>query len=288
MTPSAAALDLTNRAAVLVTFDLATFAAGGDVAAVLAFLQERCQRTATLSGQVVWSLTDRERQRCLARTPLTDLRAARDGAATVPQTPVQAALDQSLAGGWTVRELEDLTPEQARALTVVAAWWDGHHPAIPDLQQATLLSDRLNLFADIKSMAADHFVGRSDILGELRQHFSQPGSPAFALHGLGGIGKSALVARHVTWAIDALGGPGAYAAVLDFDDPTLNPGYPLDIVNRIVNLVGRQAADQTGRAWTGSPRSRSTPPRRPGSASRRRPRPPAVRRAPRLSNWSAI
>ncbi|MGH3177207.1 MAG: AAA family ATPase [Streptosporangiaceae bacterium] len=240
MTASATALDLTTRAAVLVNFELASFAAGSDVTAVLAFLQERCQRTVTPSGQVVWSLTDRERRRCLARVPLTDLRAARDGAATVPQTPVQAALDQSLAGGWTVRDLEDLTPEQARALSVVAAWWDGHHSAVPDLRQATLLADRLNLFADIRSMAADHFVGRSDILGELRQHFNQPGSRAFAVHGLGGIGKSALVARHVTWAIDALGGPGAYAVVLDFDDPTLNPAYPLDIVNRIVNLVSRQ------------------------------------------------
>ena len=241
MTPSAAALDLTNRAAVLVTFDLASFAADSDVAAVLAFLQERCQRTVTPSGQVIWNLTDRERQRCLAKVPLPDLLAARDVAATVPETPVQAALDKSLAGGWTARELEDLSPGQARALSVVAAWWDGHHPAVPDLREATLLADRLNLFADLRSMAADHFVGRSDILGELRQHFHQPGSRAFAVHGLGGIGKSALVARHVTWAIDALGGPGAYAAVLDFDDPTLNPGYPLDIVYRIISLVARQA-----------------------------------------------
>jgi hypothetical protein len=241
VTASATALDLTTRAAVLATFELATFAADSDVPAVLAFLQERCQRTTTPSGQVVWSLTDRERRRCLARVPLTDLRAARDGAAGVSRTPVQAALDQSLAGGWTARDLENLNPEQARALSVVAAWWDGHHPAVPDLRQAMLLADRLNLFADIRSMAADHFVGRSDILGELRQHFSQPGARAFAVHGLGGIGKSALVARHVTWAIGTRGGPGAYAAVLDFDDPTLNPGYPLDIVNRIVNLVSRQA-----------------------------------------------
>jgi hypothetical protein len=111
VTASATALDLTTRAAVLATFELATFAADSDVAAVLAFLQERCQRTTTPSGQVVWSLTDRERRKCLARVPLTDLRAARDGAATVSRSPVQAALDQSLAGGWTARELEDLTPE---------------------------------------------------------------------------------------------------------------------------------------------------------------------------------
>jgi hypothetical protein len=241
MTPSSTALDLTTRAAVLVTFELAAFAADSDVSAVLAFLQERCQRTATPSGQVIWSLTDRERRRCLAKAPLADLRDARAGAAAVPQTPVQAALDKSLEGGWTAAELQDLTPEQARALSVVAAWWDGHHPQVPDPQEALLLADRLDLFADITSMAADHFVGRLDILAELRRHFSQPDSPAFAVHGLGGIGKSALIARHVTWAIGTPGGPGAYAAVLDFDDPTLNPAYPLDVVNRIINLVGRQA-----------------------------------------------
>lgn len=242
MTASATALDLTTRAAVLATFELATFAADSDVTAVLAFLQERCQRTTTPSGQVIWSLTDRERRRCLAKVPLADLRDARASAVAVPQTPVQAALDKSLEGGWTAAELQDLTPEQARALSVVAAWWDGHHPAVPDIQQATLLADRLNLFADIRSMAADHFVGRLDILGELRHHFSQPVARAFAVHGLGGIGKSALVARHVTWAIGTRPGePGAYAAVLDFDDPTLNPGYPLDVVNRIVNLISRQA-----------------------------------------------
>jgi hypothetical protein len=56
------------------------------------------------------------------------------------------------------------------------------------------------------------------------------------------MGKSALIARHVVWALGDTGDrPGAYVAVVDFDDATLNPRYRLDVVDRIVSLVARQA-----------------------------------------------
>jgi len=239
--PAAPVLELTSRAAVLATFDLAHFAAGTDVTAVVTFLQERCQPVDTPAGEVVWTLTDRERQRCFERTGLSELRAARAAATEVEQTPVQAALDRSLAGGWTPAELATLTPEQARALSVVAGWWAGHHPGVPAVPAARLLVDRLNLFADLRAMAADHFVDRIVLLNAMQEHFRYPTDIAFAVHGLGGIGKSALLAKHVVWAVDDPDGPQAYAAVLDFDDPSLNPIYPLDLCHRIITLVCRQA-----------------------------------------------
>ena len=58
------------------------------------------------------------------------------------------------------------------------------------------------------------------------------------VHGPGGIGKSAVLARHIVWALDEA---GARVALLDFDDVTLNPLYPGDLARRIIDLVSRQA-----------------------------------------------
>jgi hypothetical protein len=124
---------------------------------------------------------------------------------------------------------------------VVAGWWDRHRAKVPDVHTATLLADRLNLFAGLKAMAADHFVGRVDLLRQMREHATGADPVPFAVHGIGGIGKSALIARHVVWAIDDINGLGGYAAVLDFDDPTLNPVHQLDVVHRIIGVIGRQA-----------------------------------------------
>lgn len=233
-----AQLDLLTRAAVRISFDLSTFAAHEDFDDLTAFLDSSCELVQTPSGSTVWSLTDEERRRCFAQVPVSRLRAARDVAEGLEEIQLQTTLDQSLAGGWTKADLEALTPEEARALSVVAAWWDGHRADVPDVATATLLTDRLNLFAGLRAMAADHFVGRWDMLHELQTHFRSESPEPFSVYGIGGIGKSALVARHVVWAIDRQ--PGAYAAMLDFDDPMLNPLYQLEAVHRIISVVARQ------------------------------------------------
>lgn len=234
--------DLAARAAVRVSFLLGELAPDGDVDDLMTFLDASAERTRTPSGRSVWSLTDPERRRYLAELPIAELRAARAAGPAAEPSAVQDALDRSLDTGWTEEDLRRLSPAEARALCVVAGWWAGDREGVPDLVTVTVLVERLNLFADLEAMAVDHFVGRADALRQLRRHLSDDDPLPYAVFGLGGVGKSALIARHVVDAIGGAGGDGrAYAAVLDFDDPTLNPRYPLDIVQRLVRIVGLQA-----------------------------------------------
>ncbi len=75
-------------------------------------------------------------------------------------------------------------------------------------------------------MAADHFVGRHDVLALMRDHFPDDAPEAFGLHGIGGVGRSALIASHITSVLDEGGGRPGDVALIDIDDPTTNRRTP--------------------------------------------------------------
>jgi hypothetical protein len=236
--------DLVRQAAVLATFDVPGLAEHADATSVVTFLQDRCQRVETPAGAVVWSLTDGERRNCLATVDRRELRRTREAVSPPAASDVQRALDASLGDGWSEIDLAHLSPAEARALVIVAGWWSGHHPGVPPVEQAARLVERLNLFADVRAMAADHFVDRIEIREQLRDAFGNVTRAAVMLHGVGGIGKSALLAQHILWAAEDPDGPHAYVALLDFDDPSLNPLYHLDICHRLILMIARQAGEQ--------------------------------------------
>ena len=107
----------------------------------------------------------------------------------------------------------------------MARWWSGSRYDIPNPEDLADHLRRRLLFADARSMASDHFVGREDELDELRQRFSDTQGKAVVLWGVGGVGKSALVARLVGAAVaDGLDGlAAAQVARGDVDDPAENP-----------------------------------------------------------------
>lgn len=230
---------LLARAAVALSFAAeALIGDGVDVDDVVRLLNEDCELVVTSSGLKAWTLRDDVRRQALARLPLSVLREARDDIVPAEMTAAQRALDRSLRKGWSPQDLADLSVDDARALSVVAQWWQANNPEVPDQESVAAVLDRLNLFSDVREMAGDHFVGRRDILDDLRKHLGGSGPAVFGLHGIGGMGKSALLARHVVWALDE-----AHAAVarVDFDDPTLNAYYSLDVLARIVRLVAQQS-----------------------------------------------
>jgi hypothetical protein len=232
-----ARLDLRTRAAVVVDFALDRLVTeADDVDEVLDFLDDDCEEVELADGTRRWSLKDARRAETLGRVPVDQLRAARERA--VAGTGVlQQMLDRSLGAGWDPDALDLLGAEEARALGVVAGWWDGGHAAVPLEGRVRTLVGRLSLFDDLRTMANDSFVGRESLLAELRDHFRGSDDRPFVIYGLGGMGKSAALARHVVWALDEA---AAVVVPLDFDDATLNPYYPADIVARIVEIVARQ------------------------------------------------
>ncbi|MEN4478760.1 AAA family ATPase [Mycolicibacterium cosmeticum] len=229
---------LRAQASVLIDFDPSDLlTADVDVDAALAFLDEDCHLVPVRSGPDRWTVTDAVRRQTLAIEPITTLRKLRTQTPTSNTSPLQDALDRSLDGGWVSTPLRDLSLVEARALSVVADWWDGNNPTVPDPAAVASVVEELSLFADVRAMAGDHFIGRHDDLVELDAHLRSSAPRPLVVYGLGGIGKSALIANHIVSALD---GAGAKVALLDFDDPTLNPNYPADLVNRIVDLISRQ------------------------------------------------
>jgi hypothetical protein len=229
--------ELRTRASVLVDFELGQLVSEvDDVDEVLDFIDDDCDLIRTVAGHDRWSIKEARRTQTLTGTPLDRLREIRSRLET-ETTPLQRTLDRSLDTGWTPSQVEQLPVAEARLLSVVATWWAGTRPQIPSGEEMRRLVDRLSLFADVRAMAKDHFIGRHALLADLAEHFRRPGTDPFAIHGLGGIGKSAVMARHVVWAIDEA---QAKVALLDFDDASLNPHFPADLVSRIVERVGRQ------------------------------------------------
>jgi hypothetical protein len=213
---------------------------------VTATLDSSAEPIFTRTGGMRWSITEMARRDALGRLALAELRHARASVYISENTVLQQILDRSLGDGWTAGEVATLTPEEARALIAVAGWWQGRlEPAVPDPVLVTGVLERINLFADIRQMASDHFVGREDVLGDLRTSFLVGGSLPLMIFGPGGIGKSAVIARHTAWALDE---QGAYVALMDFDDLSLNPAYPDDILARIVRVIGQQTNDRFLRA----------------------------------------
>lgn len=236
------------RAGVVVTFDpddlLALGASSGDV---IDFLDQQCHLVPVADGPAAWTLDDAVRTRLLASTDRAELVRARAAVTRVPDSPVQQALDRSLDAGWSTREVAELDDDETAALSVVAKWWGGRRADVPDPDDLVDHLRRRLLFADARSMATDHFVGRQDVLAQLWDRFRDPQGKAVALWGIGGVGKSALIARLVVEVADAsLPLDEGLVVMLDFDDPALNPMYPAELVARIAEQLEVQLTASSG------------------------------------------
>jgi len=247
--PKAAQDAMRARAGVVATFDpddiLALGTSSGDV---IDFLDQECHLVPMADGPAAWTLDDAVRTRLFASADRADLVRARAAVKEVPDSPVQQALDRSLDAGWSTWDVAELDDEATAALSVVARWWSGSRYDVPNPEDLADHLRRRLLFADARSMASDHFVGREDVLDELRQRFSDTQGKAVVLWGVGGVGKSALVARLVVEAVDE----GLdelnpdLVALLDFDDPAINPMYPAELVAAITEQLDVQLAAGSG------------------------------------------
>lgn len=232
-----------SRAGVVVTFDPQDLLDLGATGEVIDFLDAECHLVPVPDGPSAWTLDDAVRTRLFATVDRAALVSARKAVNRVPTTPIQWALDRSLEGGWSAWEVGELDDESTAALAVVSRWWAGGRYDVPSPDD---LGDHLRrrlLLADARSMADDHFVGRRDILADLRHHYRNPTGKAVGLWGIGGVGKSALVARFV---VDVVDDPEAWergvVALLDFDDPAINPMYPAELVAKITDQLDIQIA----------------------------------------------
>ena len=175
-----------------------------------------------------WMLTVEERQRVLVE-PLTlaELRAARGTAAA--DHPGQRVIDQVLAG--PPYALAQFTEDHLPYLLQVVRWFSKVIPTLPKPKEINDELERRRIRSRLMAIAGPTFRGRAAELRELRGWYENPQAGPLLLTGVGGVGKSALLAQFVTTLpSDTL------LLWLDFDRPDLAPNNALSVLT----LLGEQ------------------------------------------------
>ena len=243
------------RAAVLSVFDLAWIVPverldEAAAAALSDFLAASCERVVDAGGTPWWQLRDTERARTLRTTPRAALRAALDEVTSRPDSPVQEALTRYVTEE-PVR-LEELDAAGLSALLQLERWLG--EAALPDHMSADDLRARLDWLAVIeplRRLTARGFYGRAELFREVldfierdpeagyqtyAQRWRQPGDGCFFLEGVGGSGKSSVLARLVL----GLTAPAHVVAYLSFDRGWLIDGGQWALFDEILRQVGAQ------------------------------------------------
>ena len=249
-----------EQLAVLGTFDPRRLRDDGDSDAVLRLL---CRRLPSHENRPEAILSERRRIDALAR--MLD-RGGRDELARVRvaakpdyDTPLQRMLDAIVLGGGT--------PVEARGedeLLVSLDVWRWATEAVARARRTgevaiepsrDLIESRLALLdvtRAVRKLAEAGCFGREAELERLHSYRTQPPAgiglaqdPAMVVYGIGGVGKSTLVARFVMDLYDE-GGRGQHSAwaYLDLDRPTLSSCEPTIVLTDITRQVAAQFPEQ--------------------------------------------
>ncbi|MGW0464821.1 trypsin-like peptidase domain-containing protein [Streptomyces sp. NPDC003027] len=141
----------------------------------------------------------------------------------------------------------DLDPQGVEELcdTLQATLWLSRVPGVtglPDPDDVQHRLERARLFQPIERLVRGTFHGRARELDALRAYIELPAEPAeppLLLHGVGGIGKSTLLARFLLDSLRAspTGFPFAY---IDFERPTLSIHEPATVIAEVARQLGIQ------------------------------------------------
>jgi hypothetical protein len=208
---------------------------------------------ARADGERRWRMRTPERQRILAQ-----LVADGDVAAVIQRTtdefglPVNPVLAGYLRG--SPEPLADLPADRLReAVQAFEVLRD--LSAVPDARSDAAATEarleRADLLATLRALAAGRFAGRTRELADLaaytglaRPADGDPSAAALAaderpllVHGLGGMGKSTLLAEFLLREVLPGGEPRCPFAYLDFDRRTLSIEYPATLLYEAVDQI---------------------------------------------------
>lgn len=269
---SASLAQLVPELAVLATFD-----PDADVPDKTATDQLRplCDQLVPSTGHREWMLRDKVRVTTLSRLLIaggwTGLQGVRQQAtSSLESTTLQRILDAGIAGSaWVV---DDLDQDELIAAHRVAGWLtdaatlarvelgDRSEPlALEPIEAGLALMDTL---APIRALTTDGCIGREDELERLRSFVNssvdgqsemerlrsfvnssadgQSEMSTMQVFGIGGVGKSTLIASFVLELAEAPAGEKALWAYLDMDRPSLSSYEPDTILREVLDQVGAQ------------------------------------------------
>ncbi|MFJ7067678.1 trypsin-like peptidase domain-containing protein [Streptomyces sp. NPDC101115] len=116
-------------------------------------------------------------------------------------------------------------------------------PSVEDLQRRL---ERARLLQPLRLLVRDTFHGRTRELDALRAYIAlptEPAEPPVLLHGIGGIGKSTLLARFLLDSLREAAPDGFPFAYIDFERPTLSIQEPATVIAESARQLGIQYPD---------------------------------------------
>lgn len=197
------------------------------------------RRVRVESGMRHWCLDDSVRRSVAGGVELGELQRAWSGLVERPDDARQWAIDHFVGAGEGV-DLDQLDVDRIRAVGWLSRWLDLPH--LPDQGSIDRALGTAALLEPLRALADDTFVGREDLLDLLDEHLREPGVPLL-IHGMGGAGKSALLARHV---LDHV--PGALVGYLNFDNSALDPAAPISLVRALAKQFVAQLPEHETKA----------------------------------------
>ena len=200
----------------------------------------------TIDGKVRWLLT----QLCRKDT-LKSL--ARSGRLTtilnqsLPATDTFGDMLRAVLREGEGLSLLDRSADELQAISAAADALNDTGLPQPDSAQIRKLLLKDTLLADYEVLLNDQFVGRQDELNQLNLFVQQGSNPAgyggwssLVLTGVGGVGKSTLLAK---FAEEAVAHHTATLVLLDFDRPGIDPNDRYWLEMEMTRQVGLQFPD---------------------------------------------
>jgi hypothetical protein len=179
-----------------------------------------------------WSLAAEERRRILTgATSLSELREAR-GQEPV-EHPGQYAIDYLLKG--PPYQLAEFPEPALPYLLQVVRWFDGLIVEIPQPREINLELEKRRIRSRLYAIAGPSFRGRSTELRKLSDWYATDTAGPLLLTGIGGVGKSALLARFVTTLPTE-----TLLLWLDFDRPDLAPDNAVSVLTLLTQQLQLQ------------------------------------------------
>lgn len=211
------------RAAVLWSFDPETFPTED---------RDKLQSLVVDPKAKRWSLQINERQRLLRSAgSLKELREVRG--TEVTEDPGQLVVNRILEGGpYSLDEVEETAlPYWLQAVR----WFADVAPSLPTPAEVNRGLERRRVRSRLQAVAGPDFRGRADELAKLLDWYQEEGAGPMVITGIGGIGKSALVAQFAAKLPQ-----DSPLLWLDFDRADLAPDDALSVLSLLSEQMSVQ------------------------------------------------